>query len=71
MLEEFGFSQRETEDCLRKCRLYASAEHLIGLCREHRLALISSKEFVKDETTTWVVSLFQKGNNPEKICENS
>ena len=71
VLEEFGFSQRETEDCLQKCRLYASAEHLIGLCREHRLALISSKEFVKDETTTWVVSLFQKGNNPEKICENS
>ena len=71
VLEEFGFSQRETEDCLQKCRLYASAEHLIGLCREHRLELISSKEFVKDEMTTWVVTLFRKGDNPEKICENS
>lgn len=60
VLEGFGFTQQETEDCLKKCRMYASADDLIGRCREHRLALLSSKEFVKDETTTWVISLFQK-----------
>ena len=60
VLEAFGFSQQETEACLQKCRMYASADELIGRCREHRLELLSSKEFVKDETTTWVVSLFRK-----------
>ncbi len=60
VLEAFGFSQQETEHCLKNCRMYASADDLIERCREHRLTLLSSQEFVKDESTTWVVSLFRK-----------
>ena len=60
ILADFGFNEEETTALLHKCRMYACAEHLIGLCAEKGLALQRQASFPAGADLTWVVSLFRK-----------
>ena len=59
ILSEFGFTEAETQELLRKCRMYSSAEHLVELCASNGLEVKSQKEFSSESNLTWVVSQFQ------------
>ncbi len=62
VLEPFGFTQNEAVELLKKCRLYSDTEMLTEICRENGFELVSSREFVINESLIEVVSQFQKLN---------
>ncbi len=60
VLEPFGFCESEVLELLKKCRLYSDTKNLREKCEENSLKLLSSKEFVINDSLTTVVSVFDK-----------
>lgn len=60
VLEPFGFTEKETVEILKKCRLYSDVDCLTEMCIKNNLELKSRKEFERSEKLTSVLSLFIK-----------
>lgn len=60
VLEPFGFSEEETVEMMKKCRLYSDVDILKKTCEKYGLILESQKEFEKTENLTYVLSVFVK-----------
>ncbi len=61
VLEQFGFTEKETVEYLKKCRVYSDTEELQRLCEANGLEFVSSKEFLLGSDKIQVVSQFRKG----------
>lgn len=58
ILKPFGFTQEETIEILKKCRLYSDIESTIKLCQRYSLKYKYQKEFkINENLTLSVVSL--------------
>jgi SAM-dependent methyltransferase/uncharacterized protein YbaR (Trm112 family) len=60
ILEPFGFTEEETVKVLRLCRMYSCFDDLVVSCKNIGLSLVSSKKIKRNETTEFVVAVFEK-----------
>lgn len=60
ILEDFGFTEKECEELMKKCRLYSSFDELKNCCAELGMENIYTEEITKDEKTVFVISEFKK-----------
>lgn len=60
VLEKFGFTEDETVELMKKCRMYADTGTMISECEKVGLKLESRKEFKISERHTAVVTVFVK-----------
>lgn len=60
VLEPFGFTEEETVEILKKCRLYSDVDCLTEMCIKNNLELKSRKDFERSDKLTSVLSVFIK-----------
>lgn len=60
ILEPFGFTEKETLEILKECRMYSDLNNLDEICDSLGLKLISRKEYVDNEKTSLSVSEYRK-----------
>lgn len=60
VLEPFGFTEEETVELMKKCRLYGDTETLDEICGKYNLHLKSRKEFERNKDLIFVLSVFEK-----------
>lgn len=60
VLKKFGFTESETVELMKKCRMYADTETMVEECGKVGLMLENQKEFQISEKHVAVVSVFVK-----------
>lgn len=60
VLEPFGFTERETLEILRACRMYSDLNNLDEICDDLAMKLVSRKEFTDSENKAFSVSEYRK-----------
>lgn len=60
ILEPFGFTENETIEILKDCRMYSDLHNLDDICDSLGMKLISRKEYKDDENTAFSVSEYKK-----------
>lgn len=60
ILEPFGFTENETIDILKSCRMYSDLNNLDGICDSLGMKLISRKEYEDNENISFSVSEYRK-----------
>ena len=60
ILEPFGFTEKETLEILKDCRMYSDLNNLDEICDSLGLKLISRKEFRDNESIAFSVSEYRK-----------
>lgn len=72
ILKPFGFTEEETIEILRKCRLYSDIKTTIKLCEKYGLIFQKKKDFKRNEALTFsVVTLKKYENSKHSILQNS
>lgn len=62
ILEPFGFTEKETLEILKDCRMYSDLNHLDEICDSLGMTLISRKAFRDNENLVFSVSEYRKQN---------
>lgn len=62
ILEPFGFTEKETLEILKDCRMYSDLNNLDEICNSLGLVLISRKEYRDNENVAFSVSEYKKQN---------
>lgn len=62
MLEPFGFTEKETLEILKDCRMYSDLNNLDEICDSLGMTLISRKEYRENENVAFSVSEYKKQN---------
>ena len=60
ILEPFGFTEEETLEILKDCRMYSDLKNLDEICEDLGLKLVSRKEFKDNENVAFSVSEYRK-----------
>ena len=60
ILEPFGFTEKETIEILKDCRMYSDLHNLDDICDSLGMKLISRKEYNDNENTAHSVSEYRK-----------
>ena len=60
ILESFGFTEKETLEILKDCRMYSDLHNLDELCESLGMNLISRKEYKDNENIAFSVSEYRK-----------
>lgn len=60
ILEPFGFTEEETLEILKDCRMYSDLKNLDEICEALGLKLVSRKEFRDNENVAFSVSEYRK-----------
>ena len=60
ILEPFEFTEKETLEILKDCRMYSDLNNLDKICNSLGLKLISRKEYREDENIAFSVSEYRK-----------
>lgn len=60
ILEPFGFTEKETIDILKSCRMYSDLNNLDEICDSYDMKLISRKEYKDNENIAFSVSEYRK-----------
>lgn len=60
VLEPFGFTEKETLEILKDCRMYSDLKTLDEICDGLGMKLISRKEYKESETVAFSVSEYRK-----------
>ena len=60
ILESFGFTEKETLEILKDCRMYSDLQNLDELCESLGMNLISRKEYKDNENIAFSVSEYRK-----------
>ena len=60
ILESFGFTEKETLEILKDCRMYSDLHNLDELCESLGKNLISRKEYKDNENIAFSVSEYRK-----------
>ncbi len=60
VLEPFGFTEKETLEILKACRMYSDLNNLDEICDSLDLKLVSRKEFTDSESKAFSVSEYRK-----------
>lgn len=60
ILESFGFTEKETLEILKDCRMYSDLNSLDKICDNLGMKLISRKEYKDNENITFSVSEYKK-----------
>ena len=60
MLEPFGFTEKETLEILKGCRMYSDLNSLDEICDSLAMKLISRKEYKDNENIAFSVSEYKK-----------
>ena len=60
ILEPFGFTEKETLEILKSCRMYSDLNNLDEICDDLDLRLVSRKEFTDSENKVFSVSEYRK-----------
>lgn len=63
ILESFEFTEKETLEILKDCRMYSDLNHLDEICDSLGMTLISRKAFRDNENLAFSVSEYRKQNN--------
>ena len=62
ILEPFGFTEKETLEILKDCRMYSDLNNLDEICDSLGMTLMSRKEFRDNENVAFSVSEYKKQN---------
>ena len=62
ILEPFGFTEKETLEILKDCRMYSDLNNLDEICNSLGMTLISRKAFRDNENLVFSVSEYRKQN---------
>ena len=62
ILEPFGFTEKETLEILKDCRMYSDLNNLDEICEHLGMSLISRKAFRDNENLVFSVSEYRKQN---------
>ncbi len=60
ILEPFGFTEKETLEILKSCRMYSDLNNLDEICDDLAMKLVSRKEFTDSENKAFSVSEYIK-----------
>ena len=60
ILEPFGFTEQETLEILKECRMYSNLENLDEICEQQGMKLLSRKEYKETEKVSFSVSEYGK-----------
>jgi len=60
VLEPFGFTEKETLEILKSCRMYSDLNNLDEICDDLAMKLVSRKEFTDSENKAFSVSEYRK-----------
>lgn len=67
ILEPFGFTEQETIEILKDCRMYSDLNNLDEICNSLGMKLISRKEYRDNENVAFSVSEYQKSIEKKTI----
>ncbi len=65
ILEPFGFTEKETLEILKDCRMYSDLKNLDEICDRLGMELLSRKEYRDNENVAFSVSEYRKSVNSD------